>query len=143
MLSKSEKLRVGKNGFTLVELLAVMVILGILLGIGVPKYIKLQAQSEYDADVAMIKSLAKAAEMYVVKTDNYNNKTISNLVTNKAIKDVILNRKNSAGASVKNTGLRITQVKDTATFVFDPDTGYVTDASLRQVITDLIGSTVY
>jgi len=40
------KLASNDNGFTLVELLAVVIILGVLLGIGIPKYISLNQNAE-------------------------------------------------------------------------------------------------
>ena len=47
MPSKVGKTLHSQKGFTLVELMVVLIILGVILGIGVPKYAKVQAQAEY------------------------------------------------------------------------------------------------
>jgi prepilin-type N-terminal cleavage/methylation domain-containing protein len=54
----------NREGFTLVELITVIILLGVILGIGVPKYATLQAQSEWDADLATLQSMEKAAEIW-------------------------------------------------------------------------------
>ena len=141
MLYKLRKLLIGNKGFTLIELMAVLIILGVVLAIGVPRYMKFQAQAEYDADVARIKSLAKQAEMYAVRNDDYTDKTISFLTNNNVINDIDLERRNDgSGNSVKNTDNKtISQVKGSATFKFNADIGCVTEDSINDVIFDLIG----
>ncbi len=51
----------SEKGFTLVELVVVLIIIGVVLGIGVPKYFKVQAQAEYDADVANNKKIGQGS----------------------------------------------------------------------------------
>lgn len=63
MLNKMRKVLKSEKGFTLIELITVIVILGIILGIGLPKYAKMQAQSEWDSDVTTLRNLEKAAEV--------------------------------------------------------------------------------
>lgn len=64
MLNKMRKVLKSEKGFTLIELITVIVILGVILGIGLPKYAKMQAQSEYDSDVTTLRNIEKAAEFY-------------------------------------------------------------------------------
>jgi prepilin-type N-terminal cleavage/methylation domain-containing protein len=70
----------NEKGFTLIELITVIVVLGIILGIGVPRYAIMQAQAEWEADVVTLKSIAKMAEIYfaqgelpagITKSGNY------------------------------------------------------------------------
>lgn len=143
MPSKVGKTLHSQKGFTLVELMAVLIILGVILGIGVPKYAKVQAQAEYDADKAMIESLAKEVEIYAIKEDDYTSKTISYLTSNNIIDDVVLNRKNSGTNSIKNDGKKISEVNGSLSFQFDADLGCVTETSLNNVIKGLIGNPVY
>ena len=67
MLNKLRKSLKSKEGFTLIELITVIVVLAIILGIGIPRYAKIQAQSEWDADVSTLKNLEKAAELYYTR----------------------------------------------------------------------------
>jgi prepilin-type N-terminal cleavage/methylation domain-containing protein len=64
MITNVGKVLKSREGFTLVELITVIVLLGVILGIGVPKYSAIQAQSEWDADLATLKSMEKAAEIW-------------------------------------------------------------------------------
>jgi type II secretory pathway pseudopilin PulG len=126
-----------------VELMVVLIILGVILGIGIPKYAKVQAQAEYDADVARLKGIAKEVEMYAAKKDDYTPKSISYLTTNKIIDNVVLNRKKNGTKSVKNDGKKISEVSGSSTFRFDSDLGCITEASLNNVIKGLIGNPIY
>ena len=66
MFSKIRKMLKKQDGFTLIELMTVLIILGVILGIGVPKYIQVQNQAKHDADVATLESMARIAETYAV-----------------------------------------------------------------------------
>lgn len=58
-------------GFTLLELLVVMVILGLLVGYVAPKYFQQVGKSEVKAAKAQIESLGKALDMYRLDTGHY------------------------------------------------------------------------
>ena len=53
----------NQKGFTLIEMITVIVVLGIILGIGLPRYAIMQAQAEWDADVATLQNFGKMAEV--------------------------------------------------------------------------------
>ena len=149
MLGKRREILPKEQGFTLVELITVLVILGIVLSIGVPKYLKIQAQAEYDADAAIIKSFAKAAEMYVVKNDldllEENTVSLSTLITAKVIDGTkVLKRKNDGSdKSVKNNGTSISAYS-TKSFAFDAVMGTVTNLEGDTgLIVKLIGKPIY
>jgi prepilin-type N-terminal cleavage/methylation domain-containing protein len=125
---KIRKLLHNQKGFTLVELMTVLIILGIILAIGIPKYAKIQAQAEWDADKAMIESFAKAAEMYVIKNDidlSATTVTLGTLIAGDVIDgNKKLNRVNgskiskTANVSYKNTSTSISDYSSEA-FEFD------------------------
>ena len=66
MMKKLRKLLRQQEGFTLVELMVAVVILGILMGIGVQQYNKLIKQANEKANDANKKVLENAARLYVL-----------------------------------------------------------------------------
>lgn len=66
MLSKIRKMLKHQEGFTLVELMIVVVILGILAGIGIQQYGNVQERARAAAHEANIKVLTSAANMYLM-----------------------------------------------------------------------------
>jgi general secretion pathway protein G len=62
-----------QTGFTLLELLVVMVILGLLVGYVAPKYFAQIGKSEVKTARAQIESLEKALDMYRLDTGHYPN----------------------------------------------------------------------
>lgn len=61
------------RGFTLLELLVVLVVLGLLAGIVAPKYFTQLGKSEVKVARAQIEGLAKALDLYRLDTGHYPN----------------------------------------------------------------------
>jgi type IV pilus assembly protein PilA len=66
MLKKLRKMLKKQEGFTLVELMIVVVILGILAGIGVQQYANVQERAKKAADEANRKVLTNATNMWLI-----------------------------------------------------------------------------
>ena len=66
MLKKLRKMLKKQEGFTLVELMIVVVILGILAGIGVQQYGNIQQRAKEAADAANRKVLTNATNMMLM-----------------------------------------------------------------------------
>jgi len=71
MLRKIRKLLKKQEGFTLVELMIVVVILGILAGIGVQQYGNIQERAKKAADEANRKVLTNAANMWLIMNGGF------------------------------------------------------------------------
>lgn len=70
------KLRQEEQGFTLVELVVVVVILGILAGVGIQQFGNVQERARQGAHEANVKVLTSAAQMYALIEGVQGNKTI-------------------------------------------------------------------
>ena len=70
------RLRQEEQGFTLVELLVVVVILGILAGVGIQQYGNIQEKARKSAHQANIKVLTSAAQMFAMLEDPFKSETI-------------------------------------------------------------------
>ncbi|WP_312814506.1 prepilin-type N-terminal cleavage/methylation domain-containing protein [Sedimentibacter sp.] len=57
----------NKKGFTLIELIVVLAVLGIIMAIAVPRFMGVQDQARIDADKATLGLIAKTAELYYVQ----------------------------------------------------------------------------
>ena len=71
MLRKIRKLLKKQEGFTLVELMIVVVILGILAGIGVQQYGNIQERAKKAAHEANKKVLTNAANMWLIMDGDF------------------------------------------------------------------------
>ncbi|MDD2433409.1 MAG: prepilin-type N-terminal cleavage/methylation domain-containing protein, partial [Clostridia bacterium] len=149
MLSKLTKMFKSQKGFTLVELMTVLIILAIVLAIGIPKYLQLQAKSGWEADADTIDNIAKAAETYAASINQYDESvTIKTLIDYKLIDgNLELNRKNDEhNVSVKNKGEAATAKKisdygTTVKFSFNEYTGNVNNRA--SAIQYMIGNPPY
>lgn len=75
MLRKIRKLLKKQEGFTLVELMIVVVILGILAGIGVQQYGNIQKRAREAAHAANKKVLTNAANMWLIMDGDFGEDT--------------------------------------------------------------------
>lgn len=75
MLRKIRKLLKKQEGFTLVELMIVVVILGILAGIGVQQYGNIQERAREAAHAANKKVLTNAANMWLIMDGDFGEDT--------------------------------------------------------------------
>ena len=77
MLRKIRKLLKKQEGFTIVELMIVVVILGILAGIGVQQYGNIQERARKAADDANKKVLTNAANMWLIMNGGFDGATMT------------------------------------------------------------------
>jgi prepilin-type N-terminal cleavage/methylation domain-containing protein len=144
MIKKIRMMRCNQKGFTLVELMTVLIILGVIMGIGVPKYLRIQSQAEYDADVKTITNIAKAAEAYAAQKNTFGNIALSTLITNKIVDgDIALNRKNggTGDPSIRNENGTTKISSYAVNFNINAESGQVTN--LSTIIITMIGKTLY
>lgn len=76
MIKKMNKMLRNKKGFTLVELIVVIAVLGILAGVAVPKYSGMKDKARQANDQQVIISLQHAMELFKAEseTDSYPSK---------------------------------------------------------------------
>ena len=56
----------NKNGFTLIELIMVMIILGIMAAVAIPRYLETIQKSEVAAEDAVVNTIMVALENYAL-----------------------------------------------------------------------------
>lgn len=65
------KLRPLKNGFTLIELMVAVIIIGVLVGISVPLYLRHAEQAMGAKALENLKNIVNAEMMYVVDNETF------------------------------------------------------------------------
>ena len=76
-----------KKGFTMIELIFVIVILGILASVAVPRLAGTKADAEESAAVANLRTLVSDLNTYYVATGDFPNTTTWSQITNVPLKD--------------------------------------------------------
>jgi type IV pilus assembly protein PilA len=69
----------NKKGFTLIELIVVLAVLGIIALIAIPKFLGVQEAARQDADAATVESIEKAGELWSAMNNTYGTVTVSTL----------------------------------------------------------------
>ena len=122
MRKKIKALLKNQKGFTLVELLAVIVILGIIGAIAVPSIAGIIDNSKKDAHIANAQQMVSAARLAVAANDVTFNSTTSG----------------TPAVTTTTSTLTLTQLTDLGyleTGLKDPDGGNYTEADSKVVIT--------
>ena len=150
MLGKINKMLKKQQGFTLVELMTVLIILGVVLGIGIPKYLRIQERAEWQADENTIKNIAKAAETYAASINIHEDLPIKTLIDKGLIDGkIVLNRAPDGKQNPKTNTLADTVTANPdLKFTFNEETGNVTnlydykegETQITGIITLLIGT---
>ncbi len=68
--------KMNKKGFTLVELMVVLAILGLLAGIGIPQYMNTLSRARFAADVAAVQTVQSAVNALKAETGATNLSTV-------------------------------------------------------------------
>ena len=145
MLNKIREMFREQKGFTLVELMTVLVMLSVILNIGVPSYLKIQSQAEYDADRITIANLARVAEVYMIQTGKSSVNLLTLTEHGLFNGETVLNRRlakvGGEDLSIKNDVGNTLDKSVNYEFELDSETGKMKEYD--RIVYNLIGPPVY
>ncbi|KXZ40795.1 type IV pilus assembly protein PilA [Alkalithermobacter thermoalcaliphilus JW-YL-7 = DSM 7308] len=81
MIKTVSKIVKNKKGFTLVELVIVLAILGVIALIAIPRFGTIQEESKRKADIASAAIIGRAAELALANGEQESDINLENLVT--------------------------------------------------------------
>ena len=93
-----------KKGFTMIELIFVIVILGILASVAIPRLAATREDAEISAAVANLRTLVNDATAYYTVKGEFGSATTWNQITNVPLKDAATTKALNTGAKLKAGG---------------------------------------
>jgi len=87
VLSVLNKMLKNNKGFTLIELMIVVAIIGILAAIAIPNFVNYQCKAKQSEAKQLLKTYATGMEAYMAEFDKYT-KVVANLDVNVPTKQI-------------------------------------------------------